>query len=141
MHSIPVRLKRNLLNRAKGMAPIRTGNLRHNAIRGERWSDRNKFKIVYDTQSATYIEPLQEGWKSGNRVHNVHRGFIDRTVWSLASEFAQYFSDGKFRRKRGFSKKELLGDHRRIAQHAQSLANWNNAKRNFTQDEPVNYEL
>ena len=73
-------IKYRTLAIAKGMAPVDTGNLRHNAISLKRVKS-NSWAINYSTQRATYLEPLEEGWsnpKTGE-VYQPHKGFISKT--------------------------------------------------------------
>ena len=130
--TIPIRLKKNLLRKAKLMSPIDTGNLRHNAIYGRLWSNPTLFNITYDLQSAGYIEPLEEGWTDayGNE-HTKWKGFIALTASAVASEFLAYFKNGELKKTRRISKKEIIGDYNRIARHAQSLSRWKSIKNEF----------
>lgn len=79
-------IKYRTLAIAKSLAPVDTGNLRHNAIKLIK-SNGNSWGIKYDTQQANYIEPLQEGSKiKGSQKRNDrHKGFIDLTVAVLST--------------------------------------------------------
>ena len=129
---LPVRLKRNAIRSARYFAPIDTGNLRYNAIRGELWSNRSKFRIVYDTQSATYIEPLNEGW-----LGNKGRHFIEEAVQKITSDLITYYESGKFAKKQYM--RNTPETHMRIARHAESLATWRFAKSKFEDLESKTY--
>ena len=49
------------LEKAKWYAPIDTGNLRYNAVRGE-WRDENTFVIYVDENIAPYMLFTNEPW-------------------------------------------------------------------------------
>lgn len=63
---------------AKGMTPVDTGNLRHNAVR-LRNVQSNSWTINYDTTQASYIEPLEEG-----SINMIPRRFIRTTANLIA---------------------------------------------------------
>lgn len=125
---IPLYLKRRLLNKAKRMAPEDTGNLRFNAIRGLKWTSKDKFTIRYDGNVANYIEYLQNyEFAGGSRNRrNVHKGFIDRFVLELINDVTAHYSGTRRDRREGTNydkyKNDLYGLQKRTDRYLRSLA-------------------
>ena len=118
---LPLHIKRKLLNKAKRNAPIDSGNLRFNAIRGGLWTNKNKFRITYDTSVAHYVEYLEENAYAGGSTTklNKNRKFIEKTVIELKNDLVSYYNKGKEPfRKRSYSENkdnaELRDINRRI---------------------------
>jgi hypothetical protein len=83
MYVSPI-IKYRTLAIAKSLAPVDTGNLRHNAIslksvKSDSWS------INYSTYQATYLIPLVEGWTSKNGNRHYGHDFISRSVPEICS--------------------------------------------------------
>ena len=123
---IPIKLKRQIERTAKMMAPYESGNMRHNAIYGNKWSDPNKFQIVYDLAQANYIAPQQDGW-NGHKSPN--QGFIDRTVAKICNDVLMYFGDNKMPRNMRLPKSQLLTNDLRELRNQKSLQTWQLMKR------------
>ena len=121
---LDTRLKKTILRRAKLNAPIDSGNLRHNAIKGKHWNNPNKFTVHYSSQDAHYIEFQEEGfrhYKTGKIVAK-NRHFIMETYIELASMLKGYFTKGWDRpTARGFRKSELKTNPLRELRHNRSL--------------------
>ncbi len=121
---ISVRLKRNCLAYAKKSAPYDTGNVRHNAIKGKHWSDKNKFTIHYSSFDAKYIENLEEKeFAGGSKTKkNKHKKFILKTYLNLANQLYNHYQWGtRMARKKRFSQSELENNDRRRLRHMQSI--------------------
>lgn len=108
------------------MSPEDTGNLRHNAIVGGMWTDKNRFKITFRNSDAHYIEILQENtFAGGSKTKlNEHKGFIDKIFMELKKDFIDYFENGKnvnMRRYRKFSDKDISGSELRDVRHKRSI--------------------
>lgn len=90
-------LKRKLLAMARAYAPMDTGNLRYNAIKGKAWTNPNKFIINYSTVDAYYIEYLENKEFAGGSEtkKNKHKGFIEKTYLDMAARLNNYFNRGK----------------------------------------------
>jgi hypothetical protein len=122
---IPLVLKRKLLRFAQLRAPIDTGNLRHNAIKGKFWNDKNNFVINYSDTDANYIGYLEETtYKNKDKTkQNIHKGFILATYIDMKKEIEDYYYRGvKMSRKRNFKKSEIETNYRREVVHNKSLA-------------------
>ena len=78
------------------MSPEDTGNLKWNAIKGLKWSSKNKFTIRYDGSTANYIEYLEEKNFAGGskKKKNKNKFFIFQTYLSIASDIEWYFNNG-----------------------------------------------
>ena len=87
------------LNIAKSLAPIDSGNLRHNAIKLLR--RKNGFTIKYSAVDAYYITFQEEGFVhyKSKAVVDTNKGFISRTYLTLSNYF-QNIEDGKAQSKR-----------------------------------------
>jgi len=116
-------IKRRLLNQAQRMAPHDTGNLRFNAIRGRKWSNKNNFVINYSSQDAYYVEYLEEGQYAGGvkGKPNLNKGFIFDTVGALERMLIGHFEKGKKINKSSFNKSESKTNDRREYIHNKSL--------------------
>lgn len=117
-------LKRKLLRYAKMSAPYDTGNLRHNAINGKNWNDKNKFTINYSAEDAYYTEFLEEKEFAGGSLtkKNKHKGFITKTYLHLGNQLDNYFKRGfKMPKMKKMQNGEEVNTERRIYTHNRSL--------------------
>lgn len=91
---LPLHIKKKLLNVAKRMSPIDSGNLRFNAIKGSSWNNKTKFTITYDENIAPYLEILQDSTWEGKAIQrrNIHKGFIDQTVLEIIRGLQLHYS-------------------------------------------------
>lgn len=94
---LPTGLKRKLLRYAKGVAPYDKGNLALNAIKGNFWTDPNRFRIKYSIADAFYITYLEEGEFAGgsDTKPNKHRAFIFKTYLAIAGMLNGYLNEGR----------------------------------------------
>ncbi len=127
---LPFRLKKRILNFCKQRAPIDTGNLRHNAIYGREWSDKNKFRITYDTRDANYIEYLEESTFK-NKDHtkmNRNKYFIQGTYLGLSWMLQKYYRDNKVKQsiipKKNFKQSEIDSNPKREMVHNKSMSEY-----------------
>lgn len=82
--SISPMLRYRCLGFAKGMSPVDSGNLRHNAIRLTKVK-KDGFTILYDSSKAHYIEAVEEG--EGQPAQK----FIFRTYLELSQQLKNYY--------------------------------------------------
>lgn len=138
---LPKTVKRQIERTAKMMSPYEYGNMRHNAIYGLLWSDRNKFKITYDLSQASYIAPQQDGWtdRFGNE-HNPNAGFIDRTVLKIVSDLISYYSTGKKPSMMRIRRGELQTNEMRDLRQQRSLSAWQFTRNIQEQNQANNYD-
>lgn len=92
------------LDLLRSLAPIKTGNLRYNAIKIE-WTNANEFKLYVDESIAPYMPYTNEVWehkliKMGNFLpgqvvermrtwDNPNEGWFDRAARAIAEFIAQ----------------------------------------------------
>jgi hypothetical protein len=82
---------------AKAMAPVDTGNLRDNAIKGKRYNDPMRFTIHYSGMDAYYLHYLEVAeYAGGSKTKkNEHKGFIYDTYLGIINILNAHFNEGK----------------------------------------------
>ena len=116
---------------AKGMAPYDTGNLRQNAIRLTN-NKADSWTINYDTQQATYIEPLEEGSK-----YMTARRFIYATANEIALYLKREFEGKPTKKRHKIASSKAFDDAsdeqlvRRDLRRTESILRYEVAKENF----------
>jgi hypothetical protein len=142
------RIKRQLLNKAKRMSPIDTGNLRFNAIKGMKWNNPNEFTIYYDSTEANYIEYLEESTFAGRSKtkKNRHKDFIKRTAIELKKDLEYAFSNGaKGFKGRQYNKPYNTRDQetlmRRDARNRDSLDYWKMNREEYENAKTRSFEI
>lgn len=126
---LPLHIKRKMLNIAKRMSPIDSGNLRFNAIRGSKWLNKNEFTISYSESKAPYVEILQDSTWEGKPIRrkNIHKGFIDRTVLEIIRGLKLHYSgqglkgQKEFNTVRDYQKNDEFSMQRRRNVYERSL--------------------
>lgn len=121
---LTVSLKRKLLRYAKMKGPYDTGNLRHNAIQGKNWNDKNNFTIHYSEFDANYIEYLEEKTYAGGSSFklNKHKGFISKTALDIATQLSTHFEyKTKMPKMLRMNNGEQLNTRQRSAVHKRSI--------------------
>jgi hypothetical protein len=103
---LPLHVKNRMLNIAKRMSPIDSGNLRFNAIQGSNWLDRNNFTISYSETIAPYLEILQDSTWEGKPIQrrNIHKGFIDQTVLEIIRGLKLHYGGQGLKGRKEFGK-------------------------------------
>ncbi|NOQ50320.1 MAG: hypothetical protein GQ557_01475 [Mycoplasmataceae bacterium] len=125
-------IKSNTLKIAKGMTPIDTGNLRHNAT-NLRKVKSNSWTINYSSGDAYYIEILEDGVLNGKKLKGRSpRRFIERTSLEIAVYLKKHF-EGKpksdFQNGKMRQSKETMDDNTpRRLRHFESLNKIGNTK-------------
>lgn len=94
--SIPAIVKYRCLAIAKGLAPVDSGNLRHNAIYLTRVKN-NSFSIMYDGNRAHYLNAVNEG------IGQPAQHFVDNAVGEIGTNLLGYFNKGEKGFKEGSS--------------------------------------
>jgi len=116
------RLKKRAVRIAQLKAPVDTGNLQRNAIRGMWWTNKNKFRIKYMASVAPYVEILEDSTWNGKAIEreNNHKHFIKETTEAIAVILVQYYSGKKLAPMQRLKKDDLERLERRIKVYQKS---------------------